>query len=191
MVSRLAQFASSGSALGRGRPTGPSLAPAAAPARASRPVLGGNTSIRPAHTAPASPLVTAWDRFPWTARREMLRPAPKPDRVERAVLAQDSDAQVRSPLLKNPRLTADEVIRIAKSPFLTFQTAEAIMKSTQWLSNLEVRVARVKRGTRGRQAPRDGDVVARAQAGKWREPGGEGGDSPRGSFQRRNFDGRG
>ena len=35
------------------------------------------------------------------------------------------------------------MIRIAKSPFLTFQTAEAIVKSTQWFSNLEVRVALV------------------------------------------------
>ena len=57
------------------------------------------------------------------------------------ILAQDSDPQVLYSLLKNPRLTPDEVIRIAKSPYLTFQTAEAMMKSTQWFSNLEVRVA--------------------------------------------------
>ena len=74
---------------------------------------------------------------------EKLLLAPKADRIERAILAQDNDPQVLYTLLKNPRLTADEVIRIAKSPFLTFQTAEAIVKSTQWLSNLEVRVALV------------------------------------------------
>ncbi len=90
-----------------------------------------------------APRGNAWDRLRSISRMEKLLLAPKADRVERAILAQDSDPQVLYSLLKNPRLTADEVIRIAKSPFLTFQTAEAIMKSTQWLSNLEVRVALV------------------------------------------------
>jgi len=84
-----------------------------------------------------------WDRLRSITRTEKLLLAPKADRVERAILAQDNDPQVLFLLLKNPRLTADEVIRIAKSPFLTFQTAEAIVKSTQWLSNVEVRVALV------------------------------------------------
>lgn len=86
---------------------------------------------------------SAWDRLRSLSRMEKLLLAAKADRVERAILAQDSDPQVLYAILKNPRLTADEVIRIAKSPFLTFQTAETIMKSTQWLSNLEVRVALV------------------------------------------------
>lgn len=90
-----------------------------------------------------APRGSVWDRLRSVSRMEKLLLAPKADRVERAILAQDSDPQVLYSLLKNPRLTADEVIRIAKSPFLTFQTAEAIMKSTQWLSNLEVRVALV------------------------------------------------
>ncbi|MBK9090985.1 MAG: hypothetical protein IPL90_18880 [Holophagales bacterium] len=90
-----------------------------------------------------APRGNVWDRLRSISRMEKLLLAPKADRVERAILAQDSDPQVLYSLLKNPRLTADEVIRIAKSPFLTFQTAEAIMKSTQWLSNLEVRVALV------------------------------------------------
>jgi len=84
-----------------------------------------------------------WDRLRSITRMEKLLLAAKADRVERAILAQDSDPQVLYTLLKNPRLTADEVIRISKSPFLTFQTAEAIVKSTQWFSNLEVRVALV------------------------------------------------
>lgn len=86
---------------------------------------------------------SVWDRLRSLTRVEKLILAAKADRVERMVLAQDSDPQVLYSLLKNPRLTADEVIRIAKSPFLTFQTAEAMMKSTQWFSNLEVRVALV------------------------------------------------
>jgi hypothetical protein len=86
---------------------------------------------------------SVWDRLRGLSRMEKLFLAAKADRIERAILAQDNDPQVLFTLLKNPRLTADEVIRIAKSPFLTFQTAEAIVKSTQWLSNPEVRVALV------------------------------------------------
>jgi hypothetical protein len=85
----------------------------------------------------------AWDRLRSMSRTEKLLLVPKADRFERAILAQDNDPQVLYLLLKNPRLTADEVIRIAKSPFLTFQTAETIVKSNQWLSNVEVRVALV------------------------------------------------
>lgn len=84
---------------------------------------------------------SVWDRLRGLGRVEKLLLAAKADRVERMILAQDSDPQVLYALLKNPRLTPDEVIRIAKSPYLTFQTAEAMMKSTQWFSNLEVRVA--------------------------------------------------
>lgn len=86
---------------------------------------------------------SAWDRLRALSRVEKLLLAAKAERVERAILAQDSDPMVLYSLLKNPRLTADEVIRIAKSPFLSFHTAEAIVKSTQWLANLEVRVALV------------------------------------------------
>jgi hypothetical protein len=86
---------------------------------------------------------SVWDRLRSLSRMEKLLLTPKADRIERAILAQDSDPQVLYTLLKNPRLTADEVIRISKSPYLTFQTAEAIVKSTQWFSNLEVRVALV------------------------------------------------
>ena len=86
---------------------------------------------------------SVWDRLRALSRVEKLLLTPKADQIERAILAQDNDPQVLYTLLKNPRLTADEVIRIAKSPFLTFQTAEAIVKSTQWFSNLEVRIALV------------------------------------------------
>ena len=93
--------------------------------------------------ADASTNQSVWDRLRSLSRMEKILLTAKADRVERAILAQDNDPMVLYTLLKNPRLTPDEVIRIAKSPFLTFQTAEAIMKTTQWLSNLEVRVALV------------------------------------------------
>jgi len=46
-------------------------------------------------------------------------------------------------LLKNPRITVDEVVRIAKSAYLVYQTAELILKTSQWAANLDVRVALV------------------------------------------------
>ena len=115
----------------------------AAPGAAETAVLEEAVEDSAEEAAQGSPRGNVWDRLRSISRMEKLLLAPKADRVERAILAQDSDPQVLYSLLKNPRLTADEVIRIAKSPFLTFQTAEAIVKSTQWLSNVEVRVALV------------------------------------------------
>ena len=67
--------------------------------------------------------------------------ATKADRTERAMLLQDNDPQVLSSLLKNPRITLEEVVRVAKSGFLSYQTAEVIVKTGQFMANLEVRVA--------------------------------------------------
>jgi hypothetical protein len=115
----------------------------------TQPGARGKTDLEEAVEEPAEGAVqgpsreNAWDRLRSMSRTEKLLLVPKADRFERAILAQDNDPQVLYLLLKNPRLTADEVIRIAKSPFLTFQTAETIVKSNQWLSNVEVRVALV------------------------------------------------
>ena len=51
--------------------------------------------------------------------------------------------------------------------------------------HLEVRVARVERGARGREAPGNGDVVARAEAGERREPRDERRDVAHGPDRRR------
>ena len=57
------------------------------------------------------------------------------------VLVQDNDPQVLYSLLKNPRITVDEVVRVAKSAYLTYQTAELILKTSQWTANLDVRLS--------------------------------------------------
>jgi len=82
----------------------------------------------------------------WEALRALSPPqkiqlAPKADRMTRAILVQESDPQVLFALLRNPRLSIDEVVRIAKSSFLTFQAAELILKTSPWFSNLDVRLA--------------------------------------------------
>jgi len=84
-----------------------------------------------------------WDRLRSLSRTEKLLFAAKADRTERLVLVQDNDPQVLFALLKNPRITVDEVVRVAKSAYLTYQTAELILKTSAWTASPEVRVALV------------------------------------------------
>ncbi len=85
----------------------------------------------------------AWDRMRGLSQMEKILLAVKADRFERALLLQDNDPRVLLSLLRNPRLTVDEVARLAKSSYLTFQIAEVILKAAQWMSSLDVRVGLV------------------------------------------------
>jgi hypothetical protein len=85
----------------------------------------------------------SWERIRNLSRTEKLLLAPKADRSERQVLLQDNDAQVIFSLLKNPRIAAEEVIRIARSPLLSSIAAELIAKTTIWAGNSEIRAALV------------------------------------------------
>ena len=86
----------------------------------------------------------AWDRMRSLSQMEKLLLAVKADRSERAILAQDNDPRVLLSLLRNPRLTVDEVVRVAKSSFLTFQVADVIVKASQWMGSVDVRVALIR-----------------------------------------------
>ena len=85
--------------------------------------------------------LSLWERLRKMTPPQKMLLAPKADRFERAILVQDSDPQVLFALLKNPRLGTDEVLRVAKSSFLSFQAAELILKTQPWFANLDVRVA--------------------------------------------------
>lgn len=85
----------------------------------------------------------AWDRMRTLSQMEKILLAVKADRAERALLLQDNDPRVLLSLLRNPRLTVDEVARLAKSTYLNYQIAEVILKATQWMSSLDVRVGLV------------------------------------------------
>ena len=85
----------------------------------------------------------AWDRVRALSRNEKLLLAPKADRSERAVLAQDNDAQVLHALLRNPRITLEEVVRVARSTLLSAISAELIVKTAQWAASAEIRSALV------------------------------------------------
>ncbi len=84
-----------------------------------------------------------WDRLRALPRTEKLLLAPKADRADRLVLVQENDPQVLYALLKNPRITVEEVVRVAKSPYLVYQTAELILKTSLWSGNVDVKVALV------------------------------------------------
>jgi hypothetical protein len=85
----------------------------------------------------------SWDKIRNMSRIEKLLLAPKADRSERQVLIQDNDAQIIFSLLKNPRITTEEVIRIARLPLLSSIAADLIAKTTIWVSNSEIRAALV------------------------------------------------
>jgi hypothetical protein len=85
-----------------------------------------------------------WDRVRGLSQMEKILLAVKADRTERALLIQDNDPRVLLSVLRNPRLTVDEVVRLAKSSFLTYQIADVIMKAAQWMGNLDVRLALIQ-----------------------------------------------
>jgi len=87
---------------------------------------------------------TVWDRIRGLSQTEKILIAVKADRSERAALLQDNDPRVLLSILRNPRLTVDEVVRLAKSSFLNFQIADVIMQTAQWMSNLDVRLALIR-----------------------------------------------
>ncbi len=84
---------------------------------------------------------TLWEKLRGMTPPQKILLAPKADRVTRALLVQESDAQVLFALLKNPRLSVDEVVRVAKSSYLSFQAAELILRTSTWASSLDVRLA--------------------------------------------------
>ena len=85
----------------------------------------------------------AWDRMRGLSQMEKILLAVKADRSERALLLQDNDPRVLLSVLRNPRLTVDEVARLAKSPFLNYQIADVIVKTSQWMANVDLRIALV------------------------------------------------
>lgn len=114
----------------------------------------------------------AWDRLRSLSQMEKILLAVKADGTERALLLQDNDPRVLLSLLRNPRLTVDEVVRLTKSSFITFQIADVIMKTSQWMASLDVRLGLIHNpktpqafGLRILPTLPDGEVRAIARAG--------------------------
>ncbi len=83
---------------------------------------------------------TGWDRIRGLSQMEKILLASKADRSDRSLLLQDNDPRVLLSILRNPRLTVDEVARLAKSTHLNYQIADVIMQTGQWMANLDVRL---------------------------------------------------
>jgi hypothetical protein len=85
-----------------------------------------------------------WDRVRGLTRTEKLMLAPKGNRLERAILAQDNEPLLLYTLLKNPRITLEEVVRIARSSGLSPNSVDLILATTQWSMSNEIRIALVQ-----------------------------------------------
>jgi hypothetical protein len=96
---------------------------------------------RPVEEETAEAKKNTWERVRNQSQMEKILLAVKADRSDRAVLLQDNDPRVLLSVLRNPRLTVDEVVRLAKSSFLNYQIAEVIMKTAQWMASVDVRLA--------------------------------------------------
>jgi hypothetical protein len=83
---------------------------------------------------------TGWDRIRGLSQMEKILLASKADRSDRSLLLQDNDPRVLLSILRNPRLTIEEVARLTKSTHLTYQIADVIMKAAQWMASLDVRL---------------------------------------------------
>lgn len=86
---------------------------------------------------------SVWDRVRALTYAEKIILATKTDRSERAVLIQENDPQILYYLLKNPRITTEEVLRIARMTSISAMVADQIAKTSQWSTNQEIRSALV------------------------------------------------
>lgn len=86
---------------------------------------------------------SVWDRVRALPYAEKIILATKTDRSERAVLIQENDPQILYYLLKNPRITMEEVLRIARMTSISAMVADQIAKTTHWSTNQEIRSALV------------------------------------------------
>ena len=101
---------------------------------------------QPAAPAPELPGTDATERrAPIDELRALPRPeklilASKADRTTRALLMRDVDPHVLFYLCKNPRITLDEVMEIAKLGTINASVADLIASSTQWMQTEQVRL---------------------------------------------------
>lgn len=108
------------------------------PPPSAEPLSAGDADEAPQESEESQSVV---DRLRDMQRVQKIIHAKKADRSERAYLVQDRDPQVLTSLLRNPRITIDEVVRVAKSSFLNYQVAELIVTTGQFMAAVEVRIA--------------------------------------------------
>ena len=76
--------------------------------------------------------------------KEKMILAPKADRIERAALLRDLNPSVARLLIRNPRITESDIVRIAKDVSAPADVLKAIVKNRKWISNAEIKIAVVR-----------------------------------------------
>jgi hypothetical protein len=72
---------------------------------------------------------------------EKFRLALKADRTTRTVLSRDHDPRILFFLCKNPHITIEEIVQIARDARILQNTLEYIIRNPQWANREEVRYA--------------------------------------------------
>ena len=75
---------------------------------------------------------------------EKMMLAPKADKLERAALLKDLNPSVARLIIRNPRITDQEINRIAKDVGTPADVLDAIGKNRKWIQNLEIKSSIVR-----------------------------------------------
>lgn len=70
-----------------------------------------------------------------------LHLALKAEQTTRAVLLRDNDTRILLALCKNPHITVDEILQIARNARVPSTTLEYIIRNPQWIGREEIRYA--------------------------------------------------
>ena len=92
----------------------------------------------PAHNQKEGPLSK---RIPAMALPEKMRLAQTGDKEARSLLARESNKQILSCLLQNPRISDQEILNFAKERTLPEEILSLLSKRKEWMKKYPVRLA--------------------------------------------------
>lgn len=90
---------------------------------------------------PQAPAESLFDRVKALSMNEKVTLALKADLMERRVLMQENNLKINEFLLKNPRLSEQEIVWFARNPSIPMATLLAIAQHPAWMKLLTVRTA--------------------------------------------------
>ncbi len=75
---------------------------------------------------------------------EKVQLAIKGNKAERQILMKDQHYMVHQYVLKNPRITPDEIAQFARKPSLSGEMVQTIVGNREWMQNMTVKLAMIK-----------------------------------------------
>lgn len=84
---------------------------------------------------------TVYDRVKALSMNEKVALALRADLMERRILMQENNLKINEFLLRNPRLSEQEVVWFARNPSIPLQTLLAIVQHVAWMKLVSVRTA--------------------------------------------------